>query len=283
MIAFAALDNNFALKEEEIEVLARLFNRLSGKERGADNDTMPYTHKLRHNPAIHQLHICTLIDHLFTRAFEGYAEQDYKILEPKINKVKQRLMIMALVHDLGELEGELSYGSDKQKLSAAALEKFEQQRNDLEYEVFEMNLRFVLERSIDDRKRRDKIYTKFAKAFEDSEKKDFIGLFFKSCERMQSQHDYIGFNPLPENAHKPAAVRLSRTSSRDKLWSGDYVGSVFLRISRTGKQKKSVKELALEEQDPQLQQIYSALTLSFQHQLDLLNGNLARAFNLPQH
>ena len=59
---------DLGLDETDAAIIAPLLNELSVIERGATNPLMPTTHKLRHNPSIHSLHVAGVIHDIFDEA-----------------------------------------------------------------------------------------------------------------------------------------------------------------------------------------------------------------------
>lgn len=177
----------------DMEVMAPLCARLATVERGADNPHMPTTHKLRHNPAVHSMHVAGLAKDIFDELVlehEGLPE------ETELRDIQTRIMRAALVHDMGELKGELSVAITRQGMSAAEEQTFEHNRGLAEEEIFEAALHGRVEKlaktgwPADELKGRcDKLLNDYSVAESDS----FLGRAHKLIERMQTQQDYLRF------------------------------------------------------------------------------------------
>ncbi len=283
LVALTAHDCKIDLTPKEITLIGRMYNRLADHERGADNDTMPAEYKLRHNPAIHSLHTCTLIDSILTEAQEKLAQRPQGISKKEcdaFSQIRQKLMLMALLHDMGEIEGEISQGMDKQRLSTIEAERFEHDRNSLEEDIFVNNMQGRLKEMKDISKDTAKdIEDKFKKHFDETEKTGtFIGRLFKTCERMQSQHDYLRFNP---KGHK--SVKLADTHTGNKVWSLSYVSFALRDAASTRHEgRNSLKNLAAKEDDPHLQAIYTAILEGINAEYSDLQKRLHEAFQIKR-
>lgn len=292
MVALAARDCEIVLTEKEIALIGRMYNRLADHERGSENDTMPTDYKLRHNPAIHSLHTCTLIDHLFKNAERElaarYSDRNTTpsprkipaLIRIEFEKLKQQLMLMALLHDMGEIDGELSQGMLKQALEAKGevAAKFEHDRNNLETDIFATNLsgiaQTVYRDSPDDGK---KTVEKFTTYFEATEQiGSFTGRFFKLCERLQSQSDYLRFNPKGHKVRK-----LEDTHMGNKIWSLNYATKIYRDAPMHGSEgKNSLRNLAEREQNPLLSPIYEALYNAAKVEFESVQDRLHAAFKV---
>lgn len=179
----------------DLEILTPLYRQLAMVERGATNVHMPTTHKLRHNPSIHSLHVVGLAYDRLGEAMEQSAVSDDD--REALQGVRRQLMRSALVHDMGELHGELSVANDRKHMTAAQIHAFEESRGLSETEIF---IQGVSERAgelerlqwppalLADKKQ---ALLHDYEVAEDSDK--FLGLVHKILERVQSQQDYLRF------------------------------------------------------------------------------------------
>lgn len=244
MLSLANGAYDLELDYVDLEILTPLYRQLATIERGATNVRMPTTHKLRHNPSIHSLHVAGLIHDVFGEAQAGQPEA----LQNEIRVFTKELMRSALVHDMGELEGELSIAEDRAKMSVEEVKQFETARGHSEAEVFTnaMDLRkkelkrlrwpeTLLEDKCDD----------WQQAYERGEAADtFAGRVHKCMERMQSQQDYLRFDG------KDMAPRLNaklQGYEDYRTFFREYALEPFKGCSKGSKVSASLEELAAEE------------------------------------
>ncbi len=210
------------------DIMADLFTRLSENERGKDNPHMGEPYKLRHNPAIHSLHICGLLDKMFyevkktiQRDKEGDPQQAEML--KYLKSLRNKLMLTAMVHDCGELEGEIAQAVRFSHLSEAERESREAYRGNIEQETFSAYLDKVLDRHKDRHAADVKAFKQQClSAFETAERKDtFEGRFFKAAERMQSQMDFVRFNGLG------GGKKLRNSTKENIIVSMNYVTNIL--------------------------------------------------------
>ncbi|NBX03560.1 MAG: hypothetical protein EBR02_05810 [Alphaproteobacteria bacterium] len=220
------------LDDNNLILLSSLYARLSQHERGSDNPHMPETHKLRHNPAIHSLHVATLSYIIFKKTRENINGGMKPEIETEWKKLRDDVMLSALVHDCGEMDGELSQGSNKATMTPADAKKFEEERNHAERRTFEKHLdkRCALLHDVGSDsadkpiKEADwqKIRSSYISAFELAEdSKTFPGRLIKALERMQSQHDYLRFEG------KNGARLMKESDLANTCFSINYVKRVI--------------------------------------------------------
>lgn len=185
----------------EMKLLARMLATLSENERGAYNPHMAPAFKLRHNPSIHSLHVVSLLQKVFDDAGERISREvpqhERAAAEEYLATLRHELSFGALVHDMGEMEGEFSEMIRVQSKTPEEREKFEQERNAAEQRVFENNLDFFAKKvGYDDAQWAAK-KPAYLTAFELPEQTDtFRGRLLKVVERVQSQQDYLRFQRL---------------------------------------------------------------------------------------
>lgn len=256
--------------ENDLNIMARLFARLSQYERGADNPHMPQTHKLRHNPAIHSMHVCTLQDHVFTRAEhiirEKYGNSLFPILQEKMQTPRRQVMRAALLHDCGEFDGELSQGITMAGMNAEQASAFGEAREAAEGEAFERALgnrrdaaHEVTNGQLTDTPITDKSWgvlrDKYRKSFQLAERTDeFLGRLLKSCERIQSNHDYLRWNGVN------GALPLRNADRDNARFSVNYVSKVLRDADHDAPEgETSLRKLAEKETDEHKYMIFMAL------------------------
>lgn len=172
-----------------------------------------------------------------------------------LRAMRRRLMFGAMVHDMGEMEGEISQGIEVAKQPDEIRKLFDIQRENIEQKVFDKHLD---ELATKPDSKGNAIYkhpqwegsegckgrkNTFIDAFELAEHKEtFAGRLLKSLERMQSQQDYLRFQSLLADSdyprlHQPP-IRKSHTSrytpeqiqeeaDKNKRFSLNYVSSIF--------------------------------------------------------
>lgn len=270
MLSLANGAYDLGLDYVDLEILTPLYRQLATIERGATNVRMPTTHKLRHNPSIHSLHVAGLIHEIFGGAQAGQPEA----LQNEIRSFAKGLMRSALVHDMGELEGELSIAEDRAKMSVDEVKQFEAARGHSEAEVFTnaldsrrkelKRLRWpeaLLEDKCDD----------WQQAYERGEAADtFAGRVHKCLERMQSQQDYLRFDG------KDMAPRLSaRLQGYEdyRTFFREYALEPFEGQSKGNKVSTSLEELAGEEATALSRTVFKAVDSS----LKKLQGDIKAA------
>jgi hypothetical protein len=115
----------------------------------------------------------------------------------QLRAMERQLQRAALVHDMGELKGELSIASNRRSMSAEEMEAFEHSRGLTETEVFEQALtqrskglaRVQWPENLLSNKK-DSLLNDYSVAEESGV---FMGRLHKLIERMQSQQDYLRF------------------------------------------------------------------------------------------
>lgn len=261
--AQAEPENHFKL-----ELFAHLYAQLALHPRGRDNECMPITHQLRHNPAIHSLHTTALAHKFFEQT-----EQQIKLngndnkpvlLNNILPKLRKKIMLMALVHDLGESFGEISTGSMVSEMSSEDKVTFNQDRNHIEDAVFLKQIDRVMDRlevkngkngiSKEDRLR---IKGEIEEAYKTAEATDsFIGRFFKILERMQSQQDYLRFHGMN------GAKTLADAKEANKSYTLNYIPSLLFGTSAYNAPvvwDNSLRGLLDKEKDPDMRKACSFL------------------------
>lgn len=236
----------------DLEIMSPLCAQLATIERGATNAHMPTTHKLRHNPACHSVHVAGLIKDVFD---EVRAENPQMATadHQQLLVMEKQLMRAALVHDMGELQGELSIASNRKHMTAAEMEDFEHQRGLTETEVFEKALlrragsleklrwpREMLEN------KRESLLNDYSIAEDPGV---FMGRAHKLMERMQSQQDYLRFEG------RDFAPRLNvviREEGDHKDFMRNYAREPMHGTANGEKVKPTLAELAQEFENPEL-------------------------------
>ncbi|MBM3617733.1 MAG: hypothetical protein FJX23_04230 [Alphaproteobacteria bacterium] len=239
----------------DLEILTPLAAQLALVERGATNYHMPTTHKLRHNPMSHSLHVAGLIKEVF----DGIAQDNPLLLErdkAELGGMRKQMMRSAIVHDMGELDGELSVAADRAKLSAKQLAAMEHARGDSETEVF---TRYLDKRNASLEKMRwpkelleakkEKLLNDYSVAEDASQ---FIGRAHKVCERIQSQQDYLRFSG--KSMSPPLSTVMQGTPNR-KEFTLNYAKDPFDGASSGQKTGKSLADLIDASPNPALARI----------------------------
>ncbi len=229
MVAVTDVENGIGLSDIQADIVAHLHAELSKHERGADNDHIPITHKQRHNPAIHSLHVSTLVRRIFDDARERLEEsrefsalgdaaqgQALALFEEK----RHALLFAALLHDGGEVRGELSQGILVAGMKAADQEQLQETRARKEEAFFSEFLDEVRQKhySYLETPQWQGIKDEFMEGFRLAEHLEaFDGRLLKAVERMQSQHDYSRFSGMNE------APPLFETAEENRAFSMNYV------------------------------------------------------------
>lgn len=293
----AAFNINFSgiqpdrLDKNNTEILTKFYTALSQHERGSDNPRMPSTHKYRHNPAIHSLHVVALIDKIF---HDAEVELSGKLhnnptLQQKMRALRQRLMKAALVHDCGEMDGELSQGILVGQMKPDEKAQFSIERNTAEEQTFLRHLdecrpllkhiengRYTDEPISDDEWK--KLREGYIQSFELTEGLDaFEGRFVKSCERIQSQHDYLRFEGLNNGE------LMKNAPPEDKVFSMNYVSDVYrdAPVDSLVLGEHALRKLANETPDNDMRVIFSALSSALEPEYVHLMDKLTEAFAVP--
>ncbi len=233
------------IDDNNTELLSHLLVRLSDHDRGATAEHMPRTRKRRHNPAIHSLHVVELVDKVFHNAKKSMSDQnkfDNDGLMRKWQEMRNEAMLAALLHDMGELDGELSVAEDRKNWNEEQIKKFEELRSAREEQTFINYLeeKRDLLRSVEydaagrarltDKPITDKPITdeefkvmknKYLKAFDLAEEKSFLGVMLKGLERIQTTHDFLRFN-----GHG-GAKRIDEVGSDTQRFTRNYASFVL--------------------------------------------------------
>lgn len=253
-----------------LQMLAPLCTQLSTVERGATNAYMPTTHKLRHNPAVHSIHVMGLVADVFDGLMSIHPQH-----ADELGEMRRQLMQCAVVHDMGELRGELSVAIDRKHLSAEAVERIEQARGGSEADVFAAALKVCESRfaggfSPQEAANRTQELLHDYHVAEDTDDK-FMGRLFKLMERIQSQQDYLRFEGK-DMAPKLSARMLQ--SAGYQQFMVNYALSPRDGTSRGIKTKASLDELAERYESPEL----ASLVLgSVDARLDVLQQEIEKA------
>ena len=234
----------------DLELLTPLYRQLATIERGSTSIHMPTTHKLRHNPAIHSLHVVGLISNIFDEIrAENNLDNDQLI---ELGGMKRQLMRAALVHDMGELQGELSVACDRKDFSAEQMEAFEQQRGERETKVFSDAIEKRAGQLIDKHWPDEKLLGKkdaFVEDYHLAENGDFLSRAHKIMERMQSQQDYLRFEGLSQT---PPLRTVVPGYGDHKDFTLNYVREPLLGESGGEKNGPSLRELGQNFISPEL-------------------------------
>jgi hypothetical protein len=291
-LADAVFDINFAdshpdrMDDNNLTLLSHLYSRLSQQERGADNPHMPQTHKLRHNPAIHSLHVVALADKIFHDAEKLINGRRTPEIEAKWRKIRDEVMLAALVHDCGEMDGELSQSIRVATMNEEQKIVFDKARNDAESKTFEKHLdvcRPALKRMDGEDQTSEPISdeewkalkARYISAFELAEQTDsFVGRLIKTLERMQSQHDYLRFEGIN------GAPLLNSAENVNKEFSMNYVSKIYRDAPHndSGLGKKAIEMLAMQAADPDERIIFTALANALKPEYQHLMEKTARAY-----
>lgn len=253
-----------------LQMLAPLCTQLSTVERGATNAYMPTTHKLRHNPAVHSIHVMGLVAEVFDGLIAMHPQH-----ADGLKEMRQQLLHSAVVHDMGELRGELSVAIDRKNLSAEAVERIEQSRGGSEAEVFEAALgicesRFSQGFSPESAAAQTEALLHDYHVAEDTDDK-FMGRLFKLMERMQSQEDYLRFEG--RDMAPKLSVRTLQSAGYQQFMM-DYALSPRNGTTRGIKTKASLDELTTQYENPEL----AALVLdTVDARLDVLQREIEKA------
>lgn len=256
----------------DMEIMAPLCAQLATIERGATNPHMPTTHKLRHNPAVHSMHVAGLVNDIFAQV-----EQDNPDISAgdgdTLHEMRRQLMRAALVHDMGELKGELSVASSRSGMTPEQMEAFEHRRGLTETEVFENAL---TERSealtkvrwpkemLHDRK--DALLNDYSNAEESGV---FLGRLHKLIERMQSQQDYLRFEGKDM---APPLKTVPQGQGYHKDFMLGYALEPMEGLANGVKNKPALAELAEQFENPQLA---GRIVKTAQERLDALQKTIA--------
>ena len=262
---------DLGLDETDAAIIAPLLNELSVIERGATNPLMPTTHKLRHNPSIHSLHVAGVIHDIFDKA-RGLVEDEAAAVA-ELTAMEKQLQRCALVHDMGELLGELSVASDRTHMTAEQVKAFEAARGLSETQVF-MN---ALHNKVGELKAKqwpatvlDDKYHQWEHDYEVSEDASaFLGRLHKVCERVQSQQDYLRFEG------RDFAPNMRTASGSSKHFMMNYVQEPLHGVSRGSKNKPSLDELASEFENPRVAKaVMEAVHQTVEHLQDVLQARM---------
>jgi len=134
--------NDLGIKhDEDLVVLSRAYAQLATFERGANNPYMAHEYRLRHNPAIHSLHVVGLVNELVERVERKHADiLTTPAAREELENIRQLFARAGLVHDMGELRGEKSVAGDRATMTAEELEAFEEERAHLEGSIWEREM-----------------------------------------------------------------------------------------------------------------------------------------------
>lgn len=222
----------------DLEILTPLAAQLALVERGATNGHMPTTHKLRHNPMSHSLNVVGLIGEVFADVEQKNPQFDEKE-KSELASLKRQLMRAAVVHDMGELDGELSVARDRGRLTARQVAALEQARGHSETEVFTHyldkrsasleNMRWPSELL---KEKKSNLLNDYSIA---EEAGVFAGRVHKILERVQSQQDYLRFSG---KSMAPPLSTVIRSAGDHKEFTLNYALDPF--AGATGGQKTGV-------------------------------------------
>lgn len=236
----------------DLEVMSPLTAHLATIERGATNAHMPTTHKLRHNPSCHSMHVAGLIKDVFDEVASENPEMPAADKQ-QMQQMQRQLMRAALVHDMGELKGELSIASNRKHMTAAEMEAFEHKRGQTETEVFEdaltqrvSSLTKVQWPAEMLKEKRDGLLNDYTTAEDASV---FMGRAHKLMERMQSQQDYLRFEG---ESMAPKLNVVIKEEGDHKDFMRNYSQEPMRGTANGQKDKPSLAELAEEFDNPDL-------------------------------
>lgn len=217
-------------------LLTALYQRLSEHERGASNRHIPPEYKYRHNPAIHSLHVATLVAHIFHKAKITIINNkslkndgDREAALQQLAAIRQQVMMAVLVHDGGELEGEITQGIQMADKPKPERDRIIAAKEKVEHHNFDNHLAESVEMLKEQHPDIptnvwDTCKARFAVAYKMAENdKSFIGRLVKVIERIQSQHDYIRFSPKKQEDGEMPADALCNADLDNKLFSLNYV------------------------------------------------------------
>lgn len=255
----------------DLEMLSPLCAQLATIERGATNPHMASTHKLRHNPAVHSIHVAGLM----TEVFKDMREQNPDMSEAdakQLRVLERQLSRAALVHDMGELKGELSVASSRRGMSAAEMEAFEHNRGLTETEVFtqaldqrEVSLSKVQWPAQLLRDRKDSLLNDYSVAEGSAV---FEGRLHKLVERMQSQQDYLRFE---RKSMAPPLRTVVQGNGYHKDFMRGYALEPMEGTANGVKNKADLAELAQGFENPQLAE---KLVAAVQGRLEVLQKEI---------
>lgn len=255
----------------DLEVLSPLCAQLATIERGATNPHMPTTHKLRHNPATHSVHVAGLVSDIFDEVHAANPElsQDDK---NGLAKMQKQLMRSAIVHDMGELKGELSIATNRRHMSAQEMEAFEHDRGLTETEVFsealdarESSLKKLAwpVQMLADKK------SALLNDYSIAEGADvFTGRAHKVIERMQSQQDYLRFEGKDM---APPLSTVPQGAGYHKDFMEGYAREPMDGTANGEKSKPALQDMVSESENPQLAQ---AVLETLNARLEALQGKI---------
>lgn len=257
-----------------IVLLSDMLERLSRHERGSKNPHMPEPCKLRHNPAIHSIHMLALTKKIFDQVAVAIMS-DGKLGHQKresalgiLTKMRRSIMFSALLHDAGELHGELSEGINRAALDKEAVKQLEKTVGEIEDRVFFDNLDDLATKQRKDAEalfdsaswygthKKQPLRDRFVNGYElVSRKKTFEGRLLKTIDRMQSQYDYLRFQAENDGRefpklHEPPILKselaqakyspdiVAQKTKDNKEFSLNYVSYVFRDAARDQKKGK---------------------------------------------
>lgn len=245
---------DFGYDYVDLEMMSPLCAQLATIERGATNVHMPTTHKLRHNPACHSVHVAGLIHDIFDEVAADNPDMSAADVK-QMQVMEKQLMRAALVHDMGELQGELSIASNRKNMSAAEMEAFEHNRGLTETEVFEnaltqraSSLEKVTWPAEMLKEKRDSLLNDYSTA---EEAGVFMGRAHKLMERMQSQQDYLRFEG---KSMTPKLNVIIKEEGDHKDFMRNYAQEPMHGTANGEKVRPTLSELAEEFENPALAQ-----------------------------
>lgn len=242
----------FGYDYADLEMMSPLCAQLATIERGATNVHMPTTHKLRHNPACHSVHVAGLVKDVFDEVAETNADLSAED-KAELRSMQKQLMRAALVHDMGELQGELSIASNRKHMSAAEMEAFEHNRGLTETEVFENALSKRASSLQKVRWPADLLKEKCDSLLNDytiaEESSVYMGRAHKLMERMQSQQDYLRFEGL---SGTPKLNVIIKEEGDHKDFMRNYAQEPMHGTANGEKVRPTLAELAEDYQNPAL-------------------------------
>ncbi|MGB1540402.1 MAG: hypothetical protein ACPG80_05530, partial [Rickettsiales bacterium] len=177
------------------------------------------------------------------------------------NQVKRQLMRSALVHDMGELEGELSVASARKDFSAEKLKAFEQWRGEAETAVFRNAItargKALMEQGWPAAEVQQKCQNYLSDYHRVEAEEDFFAKAHKTVERMQSQQDYMRFEG--EGA-APLLHTVIPEEGCHKEFMVSYVGQALDGVVNGEKVSSSIRELANQQSHPVIIAMAEAIT-----------------------
>lgn len=316
MLKFANFAYDFGLENhgnQEMMLLSRMLERLSKHERGSSNPHIPSSCKLKHNPASHSIYVCILAKKIFDAAGRAIEDDPNMVNGGRQNALeylrgmRQEMAFGLLLHDMGEMEGELREGIED---AGKKDPKITKAKGRIEDSVFRQHLDGI---AIGDDKEGKLFKAKvwlgyngkrgvrdtFIDAYEKIEDKStFFGRLAKTLDRMQSQQDYLRFQrtskeqDFPTLAEPPylrselgkiPADEVAKKTEANKDFSLNYVSAVF-RGAKAYEEEgpESLSSKASHAGDKMQAYVHAkiveAVTIEYNHLMD----QLYRAYRTPK-